>query len=67
MAIISYFIYLTLSGIIAERLATLIAIVIAVIIYVLLIAILKIFTKDEIKMMPAGDKILKFFEKVKIY
>ena len=67
MAIISYFIYLTLSGIIAERLATLIAIVIAVIIYVLLIAILKIFTKDEIQMMPAGDKILKFFEKVKIY
>ena len=67
MAIISYFIYLTLSGIIAERLATLIAIVIAVIIYVLLIAILKIFTKDEIQMMPAGDKLLNFFEKIKIY
>lgn len=67
MAIISYFIYLTLSGIIAERLATLIAIVIAVIIYVLLIAILRIFTKDEVKMMPAGDKLLNFFEKIKIY
>ena len=67
MAIISYFIYLTLSGIIAERLATLVAIVIAVIIYVLLIAILRIFTKDEVKMMPAGDKLLNFFEKIKIY
>ena len=27
----------------------------------------KLFTKDEFKMMPAGDKIVKFLEKLKIY
>lgn len=67
MGVCSYFIYLALSGIIAERLATIIAILIAVVIYVLMVAILKIFTKEELKMMPQGDKLLKFFEKIKIY
>ena len=67
MAVCSYGIYYLLSGIIAERLATIIAILIAVIIYAILIVILKIFTKDEIKMIPAGDKILSVLEKLKIY
>ena len=31
------------------------------------VVVLKIFTKDEFKMMPAGDKIVKFLEKLKIY
>ena len=47
MGICSYFIYSTLSGIIVERLATIIAIVVAVIIYVLAVIILKIFTKEH--------------------
>ena len=67
MGICSYFIYSTLSGIIVERLATIIAIVVAVIIYVLAVIILKIFTKEELKMMPVGDKITTFLEKLKIY
>ena len=67
MGICSYFIYSTLSGIIVERLATIIAIVVAVIIYVLAVIILKIFTKEELKMMPLGDKITTFLEKLKIY
>lgn len=67
MGICSYFIYLTLKGIIIERLATIIAIIIAVIIYILSVLILKIFTKEEFKMMPAGDKIVKILEKFKIY
>ena len=41
-------IFHTLSGIIVERLATIIAIVVAVIIYVLAVIILKIFTKEEL-------------------
>lgn len=67
MGICSYFIYLALKGIIIERLATIIALFVAVVIYTLSIVVLKIFTKDEFKMMPAGDKIIKFLEKIKIY
>lgn len=67
MGICSYFTYLALKGIIVERLATIIAIMVAVVIYSLAIVALKVFTKDEFKMMPAGDKIIKFLEKIKIY
>ena len=67
MGICSYFTYLALRGIIIERLATIIAIVVAVIIYVLAVIVLKIFTKEEFKMMTAGDKIVKILEKIKIY
>lgn len=67
MGICSYFIYLALKGIIIERLATIIALFVAVVIYTVSIVVLKIFTKDEFKMMPAGDKIIKFLEKIKIY
>ena len=67
MGVCSYFIYLTLKGIIIERLATIIAIIFAVILYVLAIVVLKVFSKEEIKMLPAGDKIVKVLEKFKIY
>ena len=67
MGICSYFTYLVLKGIIIERLSTIIAIIVAVVVYTLAIVVLKIFTKDEFKMMPAGDKIVKFLEKLKIY
>ena len=63
----SYYIYLTLKGIIIERFATIIAIIFAVIIYVLAIVVLKVFSKEEIKMLPAGDYIVKVLEKFKIY
>lgn len=67
MGICSYGVYYLLSGIIVEKMATIIALIVAVIIYVLAVAVLKIFTKDEIKMMPAGEKIAKILEKIKIY
>ena len=67
MGICSYFTYLVLNGIIIERMATIIAIMVAVIIYALAIVVLKVFTKEEFKMMPAGDKIVKILEKIKIY
>ena len=67
MGICSYFVYFALDGIIIERMATIIAILVAVIIYVLSVIVLKIFNKDELKMLPAGDKILKILEKFKIY
>lgn len=67
MGICSYYIYLTLSGIIAVKMATLVAIVLAVIIYIMAIISLKVFTKDEILMIPAGEKVCKVLEKLKIY
>lgn len=67
MGICSYFIYLNLLGIISNKLATIIAIVVAVVIYALAIIVLKVFKKEEILMMPAGEKIYKIFEKLKIY
>ena len=47
--------------------ATIIAILVAVVMYALSVLVLKIFTKEEFKMMPAGDKAIKILEKVKIY
>jgi hypothetical protein len=56
-----------LSGIIAQKLATIISIIIAVIIYALTIIALKVFSKEEIKMIPAGEQICKVLEKLKVY
>ena len=67
MAICSYTIYYLFLGIIAEKLATIIAILSAVIIYILAIVVLHIFSKEEIKMLPAGNKIYAILEKLKIY
>lgn len=67
MAICSYFSYLMLSRIITQKLATIISIIIAVVIYTLAIIALKVFSKKEIQMMPAGNKIFKVLEKLKIY
>lgn len=67
MAICSYFIYLVFDGIIAQKLATIIAIIVAVIIYVIAVIVLKVFSKEEIAMMPYGNKIVSVLEKMKIY
>jgi hypothetical protein len=56
-----------LNGIIAEKLATLIAMLFAVIIYVVALIALKIFTKEEMHMIPYGKKIYEFLEKHGIY
>ena len=67
MGICSYSIYLILTGIIAQRLATIVSIGFAVVIYVVAIVVLKVFSKEEILLMPAGSKICKILEKLKIY
>ena len=56
-----------LSGIIAGKLATILAIGVAVIVYVLAIVALKVFNKEEIQSLPAGNKICTVLEKLKIY
>lgn len=67
MGICSYFLYLILLGIIAEKMATIVAMLFAVVIYVLAIIALKVFTGDEIQRLPAGNKIYSILEKLKIY
>lgn len=67
MGICSYFTYLTLSGIMAQKLATIVSMIIAVIIYALAIIALKVFSKEEMQMIPGGNNICKVLEKLKIY
>jgi len=67
MGICTYFTYSNLSVIISEKLATIIAIVVAVIIYVLAIFVFRIFSNDNIKMLPHGEKIYKIFGKRGMY
>ena len=67
MGICSYYAFLLLNSILGNNLAIILTIIFAVIIYVLAIIALKLFTKDEIKSLPCGSKILKVLEKMKIY
>ncbi len=67
MAICMLFIYNNLLGIFSKKLCIILAIILAVIIYILLILILKIFSKDEIEMVPYGSKIYFVLKKLKIH
>lgn len=67
MAICSYFIFIVLNGIIVEKMATIIAMLSAIIIYAISIIALKIFSKEEIYMIPYGNKIYKMLEKIGVY
>lgn len=67
MLICSMFVYISLNNIVAENIAIIIAISMAVVIYVFAVIVLKIFSEEEICMLPQGDKIYKFLTKIKIY
>lgn len=67
MGICSYGSFLLLIGIISEKIATIIAIIFAMVIYFFSVILLKIFTKEEIYMIPYGTKLVKLLEKAKIY
>ena len=67
MAICSYTLYLLMDRIISGRLATIIAMLFAVVIYLAAVVALKIYNKEDIYMLPKGNKIYKFLEKTKIY
>ncbi len=68
MSIISYGIYqgILMLGI-TSTIATIIGIVIAVIIYFILIVLFKVLSKEDIYMLPNGEKIYQFLRKMKIY
>lgn len=49
-----------------DRIATIIAILLAVIVYIFAILSLKVFDREDYHMLPLGDKIYKFLQKLKI-
>ncbi len=67
MSICSYSLFIILNGIMAEKLATILAMLFAVSIYIISIVVLKIFTKEEIFMIPGGKKIYTILVKLGIY
>lgn len=67
MSVCSYAVYIVLLKFIPLKIAAIIAIGLAIVIYVLAIISLKIFTKEEIHMIPYGQKIYKALEKLGVY
>lgn len=67
MGIISYGLYINIINILGGKLSAIIAIFVAVIVYILAVATLKILTKEEVLMLPMGNKIYKVLNKLKIY
>lgn len=67
MGTCSYTIYLILTRINLGNKATIISILCAVIIYILAVIALKIYSKEDIYMLPKGEKIYQILEKLKIY
>ena len=67
MGIIAYVFYMIMLPTIGSKLATLLSLLICFIIYIILIILLKIFSKEEIFMIPFGKKIHYFLEKLGLY
>jgi len=68
MAVISYSAYIVILDVLArDRMATALGIAVAVMAYIVSIIILKILSKEDIYMIPKGEKIYNFLRKIKIY
>ena len=68
MGICSYTLYTILSGsIISGNKATIISILFAIVVYISAVVVLKIYNKEDILMLPKGEKIYKFLQKLNIY
>ena len=63
MSVCSYTLYVILKGIIPGNTATLIAMAFAVIVYIAAVLALKIYNREDIYMLPKGEKIYKNFIK----
>ena len=68
MAVISYAGYkgILILGI-SSTIATMIGIIIAVLVYTMFVILFKILSKEDIYMLPSGDKIYHFLQKLRIY
>ena len=68
MGVCSYTLFLVLNNsIIPGNRATIISMIFAVIIYLMAVIALKIYNKEDIYMLPKGEKVYKILEKIKIY
>lgn len=67
MGICSYCFYMSMINKINNSILTLLSIIISLIIYIILIVALKIFSEDEIFMIPYGSKVQNFLKKLKLY
>lgn len=68
MCVTSYYLFtLLLKFALSAKIATIIALVFAVIVYLISIIALKIFTREEIYMIPYGSKLYKLLERLGIY
>lgn len=67
MGICSYFTYLLIGSIIPKTVATIIAMGVAVAIYAFAVIALRILSKEEIKMIPYGIKMVNVLEKLGVY
>ena len=67
MAIISYGFFITTKMVLPLRIVIVGAILIAVVVYVIAIIALKIFKKEEILMLPKGDKVYAVLKKIRLY
>ena len=67
MGVCSYTIFLLLERMNIGNMAIIISIILAVIIYLASVVALKIYNKEDIYMLPKGEKMYKILEKLKIY
>ena len=59
MGLCAHFSYRFLSGVLGNTLATLGAIGIAVVVYLVLVLALRVITREDLEMVPKGDKIAR--------
>ena len=64
MGIVSYGVYFLLKPMGLIRIVTIITIFVAVVVFVLSVLFLKIFSKEEIEMLPKGEKVYSFLKKL---
>ena len=64
MSGVSYGVYILLKPFLGIRILTIITIFIAVIVFVIFVLILRIFSKEEIEMLPRGDKVYKTLKRL---
>ena len=67
MGIISFITYHYLVFIISPKLTTIISLIVATIVYLIVLILLRIFSKEEIFMIPYGKKIYYFLERLRLY
>lgn len=68
MCVCSFTLYKILAGgILAEKIATIVSLIFAVATYFISVIALKIFTKEELSMIPYGTKLCKILKSLGIY